>query len=363
MELLTLDSNYQPAELVERYSSLIWTERYFNTGDFNLVTTDVQRMLRLLPLESAVTIRESTVPMVVEAHKIQKKKNSAPVLTVSGRSFDSVLDRRAVYMISSPQDIGEFRRVPWAEYRDKESDAAYIVIRKIIGDIARGSLEAQSPINSPNDAFPMVDLPLPADFTTGTATAYDIKPGNLYSIVRELLAANYHGLKSVRPALGNNKVQLEIYNGADLTSTVVFDVKFDQFDDAVYLLSQAGSANVAEVFSATGFQQVLKTTAPEPSGLARRVLYLDVSSESGADSEEARRTRGLIELYKQNATALFDGEIGQQVAAGYNRDYFLGDIVKLNGEYGLSENVRVTEFIRSDDSTGSKAYPTFEVVV
>jgi hypothetical protein len=28
MELMTLDSNFQPNNLVERYGSLIWTERY-----------------------------------------------------------------------------------------------------------------------------------------------------------------------------------------------------------------------------------------------------------------------------------------------------------------------------------------------
>jgi hypothetical protein len=39
MELLTLDNNYQPSELIERYASLVWTERYSNAGDFQLVTT------------------------------------------------------------------------------------------------------------------------------------------------------------------------------------------------------------------------------------------------------------------------------------------------------------------------------------
>ena len=143
---------------------------------------------------------------------------------------------------------------------------------------------------------------------------------------------------------------------------MVFDAKFDQFEDATYLLSYTGSANWAYVFSTSASQTVAKNTSPEPSGLDRRVLYLDVSSETGTDSEESRRTRGLIELYKYNATALFDGQIAEQVADGYNRDYFLGDIIRLDGEYGLSEFVRVAEFIRSDDNTGSKAYPTFEVV-
>ena len=309
MELLTLDSNYQPAEMVERYNSLIWTERYFSSGDFKLVTTDINRMLKLMPLESTVTIRESTVPMIVEVHLIDKPKNSAPTLTITGRSFDCVLERRAAYKTSAGA------LTSWVENRDKESDAAYQVMRQILGDAARPPLAAVSPINAVEDALSMVNLTLPADYSTGTTNAYEITPGQLDKVVRDLLGTNYHGLKAVRPVVGGTKVSLEIYNGANLTTTVVVDVKFDQFDDATYLLSYAGSANVAQVISATSSQSVNKTAGPTPFGLNRRVLYLDISS------------------------------------------------VKLNGEYGLSENVRVTEFIRSDDSTGSKAYPTLEVVV
>lgn len=359
MELLTLDSNYQPARIVERYDSLIWAERYFAPGDFELKTTDVGRMLRLLPLESCVTLRESTVPMLVEQHKIEEDEDGTPVVTIKGRSFDCVLERRVA--VKRATSTGE--RLPWTENRVKESDAAYQVMRQILGDGVRGALPAVAPMLSPLDALPMVDLPIPTDYSALTTTAYDVPPDLLSVAVRNLLGLNYHGLKAVRPAQGSNLVKLEIYNGADLTNILVFDARFDYFKNATYLLSYLGSTNVAEVFSSTVSQTVPKTAAPEPSGLARRVLYLDVSQEAGTNSEEARRTRGLIELYKFNATALFDGQIGDQVAAGYNRDYFLGDIVRLDGEYGLSENVRVSEFIRSESNTGSKAYPTFEMVV
>lgn len=107
---------------------------------------------------------------------------------------------------------------------------------------------------------------------------------------------------------------------------------------------------------------VARSTGATYSGLSRRVLLLDAVSDTSVSTADARNSRGLIELYQNNPTALFDGEVAQQVANGYNRDYFLGDIIKLNGEYGLSEIVRVSEFIRSADGSGEKAYPTFETV-
>jgi len=373
MELLTLDENYQPSEMIERYASLIWNERYLAAGDFQLVTTDVERMINSLPLESLVTIRESTVPMIVESYKIEKKIDGAPTLTISGRSFESVLERRIAAKISSSTTVKE----RWVEFRKKESDAAYQAIRQTIGDEIRTSttptstivLDAVSPNLSPNDGLPMVDLPIPADYVNdvdGGFKEFEIKLGNLYSVVLELLAANNHGLKSVRPDLYSNKIAIEIYNGADLTNDVVFDARFDQFEGSTYLLSYMGSTNQAWVFGKSLSLEVDKnqsTEASEPTGLLRRNAFVDLSGESSNQTEEVLQTRGLIELYNHNATALFDGQISEQVARGYNRDYFLGDIIRLDGEYGLSQNVRVAEFIRSDDSTGSKAYPTFEAIV
>lgn len=401
MEMMTLDGDYQPSQLVERYESLIWTERYATPGDFLLTSIDVERMLKLLPRESLVTLRESTVPMVVESHKILKPEGATPKLEIRGRSFESVLERRAAALFGSnpDQDTGSFR--VWLEAASSPSNAAYYVIRRMIGDlvdrrpeaIARGlftfeqtqlpdlvgfQIGLQSPWLDSNDALPMVDLPLPADFVNvefADALAnpdlnqlYQIKFGNLYSVVMEMIHANHHGLKAVRPAEGDlPKIAIEIYNGADLTrpnrrDTVVFDAKFDQFDDATYLLSETGSTNFAYVVSKTNFLYLNKTASADPSGLQRRVQLVDITGEEGVDTPEARRIRGLMELYKNNATALFDGKIAEQVAAGFNRDYFLGDIIRLQGEYGLSELVRVAEFIRSDDSTGSKAYPTFETI-
>jgi len=431
MDLLTLDSNFQPVKLIENYDSLIWTERYSTAGDFQIVTSAVDWAVNSLPLETCLTLRESSVPMIIEAHKIEKPAGKAAQVTITGRSFETVLERRG----SVNALPAAAKRVAWTIMAQKESDAAYMAMRTVLGDgavLQNGSqiLPATTstlvpgsgvPAVSLLDAIPELSLTLPLDYyavpaggtaydTTGattyaagalvtyvgalwqavvsskgvtpsmTATAqwkllaqsYEIPPtGGLYTNILNLITTNHHGLKSVRPLPGGNKVAIEIYNGANLSGegdtgdpnhVVEFDARFDQFDDATYLLSKQGSTNVAYVYGANGSEEILKTTAAEPSGLARRVVVVDDSTDTTVNSSDIRKSRGLIELYNNNETALFDGEISALIAAGYNRDYFLGDILKLQGEYGLSETVRVAEFIRSADSTGEKAYPTFEVV-
>jgi hypothetical protein len=421
MELMTLDGNLQPNKLVENYQSLVWTERYSSNGDFELVSTEVDSMVGpngLLPLESFVCLRESSVPMVVEIHKIEKVKNAAPRVTILGRSLETVLERRA----SVNQLMLSGLRTPWMIPAAKESDAAFLAMRRVLGDTDQyldGSkvLPAVSPAIDPDDAIDQIRLTLPQDYEVvewsstvtyspgdvvgiesgsdagmyaaaslagnqnkspvtnptywtklnstvnfyPTPKLYEIKPQDLYKTVVELLQTSFRGLKATRPMPGDTAASIEIYNGADLTNIVQFDARFDQFDSATYLLSNRGSADIAYVYGSNGADQVVKSGSGF-GGLLRRVLVVDNSGDANANSTDARTSRGLIELYKNNVTALFDGQISTQVAAGYNRDYFLGDIIQLVGEYGLYEDVRVVEFIRTSDSTGEKAYPTFAAV-
>lgn len=358
MELMTLDESFQPNRIIENYSNLIWTERYAKNGDFTLASNAVAETINMLPRESYLTLRESTVPMIVEDHKITKTPRGNPTVTVTGRSFETVLERRAAV---NTLPVGS-ARVPWTIQAEKESDAAYKAMRIVLGDSAKPLLLATSPAVSPLDAIPEIDLTHPADYVASTLNTYEIQPENLYKAVIELINTNRRGLKAVRPVVGFSKVGIEIYNGADLTNDVVFDARFDQFDDTTYLLSERGSTNVGYIYGSNGSQIVPKTAAPEPSGLARRVLVLDQTSDTTTNTVDIRRSRGLIELYKYNPTALFDGQIAIQVAEGYGTVYHLGDILKLTGEYGLSQNVRVAEYIRTSDATGEKAYPAFEAV-
>lgn len=391
MDLVRLDDNYLPEALVEKYSSLVWNERYEKNGEFVLTSNNIQAMVNALPLESVVSLMDSTVPMVVESWTIEKKLDSAPQITVNGRTFETVLERRASVM-QSPLTVPPTSLAAWTITAKKPSDAAYKAMRVVLGDIGRSaiSLTALSPAVAPEDAFlradhsRIIDLTPPVDYDTTTPNTYTIPAGDLYSTIIGLISTNHHGIKSTRPLPGSNFISIEIYNGANLTgegttgdpnNVVSFDARFDQFDDSTYLLTEQASTNVAYVYGpGTNASDVVYKnkdsggTPINPSGLDRRVLFLNLTEDntvpSGSTTQAitARQNRGLIELYNHNKTALFDGAISTQIASDYNKKYFLGDIIRLNGEYGLHQNVRIAEFIRSSDSTGEKAYPTFETV-
>lgn len=432
MEFLVLNDDFEAVKMVENYQSLIWTERYSKNGDFELKTGAIQETLNLLynyddpDQEIYVSLRDSTVPMIAEVFRIDKPKNSGPILTVTGRSFETVLERRAA-MFRTPSEFSTGKE-PYNIVCVKSSDAAFRAMREKVGDdIYFGGPGEFAPGINPipiqdqfvrDDDSRIITFPPPADYmrikqpgetaltlppTWSSATTYvkgyyvtylddvhgndiiyvsknavasggaapdvntanwqkvqfEIAAGNLYASVMEQLAINFHGLKAVLPEPGSRTARIEIYNGADRTNEVVIDARFDQFDDTSYLFSNQGSTNVGYVVGPSASEQVPKTVGAElTTGMKRRVLYSDLSGETTPNLHD----RGLIELYKYNATAIFDGQIAESVSSGYNKNYFLGDIIKLTGEYGLYRNVRIAEFIRSSDATGEKSYPALEVV-
>ena len=61
-------------------------------------------------------------------------------------------------------------------------------------------------------------------------------------------------------------------------------------------------------------------------------------------------------------TETFSGEVDYTTMYSYKKDYYIGDIVQLINEFGISRAVRITEYIRSEDNSGNKSYPVFEVV-
>ena len=367
MDLMTLDANNQPSKLIENYDSLIWTERFNTVGDFQLVGGDISRFMTLLPEGTRVTLRESNIAMVVETHQIERKKGSAEKVTIKGRAFESILDRRAALMNLSASAA----TTDWSVAAKTPSDVAWYAINQVC---VVGSISA-------NDIFPstMVQFPTPSDYNTSTGPTKTIQVprGNLLNIVLDLLqteskadptttpatpAVVQHGIRAVRPNSAGTAIAVQMYTGTDKSATVYFDATRELLDDGTYLFSKVGSANVGyglgSNFVATMFEGVT-----EPTGLARRVALID-ASESEITTTDPLKVYMAQTLAEASETAIFDGNINPDLNPyKFNVDYMLGDIVKVVGDYGLNEFARVTEYIRSEDATGQKAYPTLTTIV
>lgn len=353
MELAVLDSAFKREKLVENWSSLVWTERYSSNGEFELTSGNISQIMSLLPLGGPfdppclVAIGESDVPMVVENHKIEKKKNGSPVITTTGRSFETVLDQRAAIQAVT----SGVPRASWQVDAQTAAIAAFLVAQAII----------ETGVATSKDIIPEIKL-LQGVSDVGVTQKFPVEPKQLYDWMIDTLALGKYGLKSVLNTVYPGQIIVQTYKGTDRRTSVVFDVALGQVLDAQYLLSKLGYKNV--MITATAHGMEFSTTGTDPEGLARRVAFLDLAGEitlaAGPELTNLTINKGKVALADRLPTALFSGGVASDVGAGYGSKYFLGDIVKLQGEYGLSQDARVAEFVRTQDQTGIKSYPTFE---
>lgn len=367
MELVTLnDADYQSGKLIEGYDSLIWTERFNTTGDFQIITGDVAGFLSKLPEGKVVSLRDSDVPMVVERHEIETPDKGPDILTIKGRSFEKCLDQRAsIQSIAAPTGS-----TAWVVNAKIPSDVAHYIIVKVC---VEGIVDAK-------DIFPgtKIQFITPSDYLTGTGPtrAFEVPRGNLLNTVLTFLQSEaqadptttpatpaiiQHGIRSKRPAAGATAIGVEIYKGVDRRDQVYFDATRDLLKNGKYVFTKEGSANVGYGVLAATAAKMFKGAA-EPSGFERRVILID-GSTSGATSSDILKTYMQTALAQARETALFNGSINNDISPyTFGVDYGLGDIVKVQGEYGLDELGRVTEYIRSQDKNGYRSYPTITTV-
>lgn len=72
--------------------------------------------------------------------------------------------------------------------------------------------------------------------------------------------------------------------------------------------------------------------------------------------------RGYEKLAEFGAVTSFNGTVEPNVTFIFNQDYFLGDLVTVENEYGITVEARITEVIEVNDDSGYKVEPKFEYI-
>lgn len=73
-------------------------------------------------------------------------------------------------------------------------------------------------------------------------------------------------------------------------------------------------------------------------------------------------TRGYEKLAEYGAVTSFEGTVEPNITFIYDKDYFLGDLVTVQNEFGISVQARITEIVEVNDESGYKVEPKFEYI-
>lgn len=433
MYLAVLDESMILQHICEDYKSIIWTERFHGFGDFKLTVPGTLENLQIYQLDYYLYTKGTNKLMIIEQIELNTEYSKQSMLTVSGRSLESILDRRVMHpypiwegtiLCKEERTRGKVKDVikHYSNLLFKQRDSldtsherhvkgfGWYSIDELPGGIRRGRPVSSMDIGdirvSTEGVVRDMSIRNPnwGRYMDYTKDPYSME-GSWYKLVQELTDLTMSGWAIEYDGEDPYYWYGYTYNGVNRTFNqgerppVVFSPKYDNLSKATYFKSKVGTRT--KIFSGAVKFEI-------PTQLALDGEYLGASASNNAmqnnsvtvgtpglglregyfKSPSVEHTNGMMqdttgakgvlpndpksihrqiheqcntELWRHMPIEMFSGEAAQQSMYTYNEDFFLGDFVQIQNEFGQQDIARITEYIRSSsDSEGDVFYPTFE---
>lgn len=352
MDLMVLDKNLDAISVVDIYESFIWTDRYYECGDFELYAPMSPEVLNVFKQDFYLQRRGTDRLMIIEKILIETDSEDGDHITVSGRSLESILDRRVIW--------GQTLITGYLQ------DAIEILLDDCIINPSNVNRKIPNFVFKASTDPKITALKIDAQYTGD----------NLYDVIQQMCEEQGIGFKVT---LNESKqFVFELYAGVDRSYDqeerpyVVFSPSFDNIISSNYLESKAELKNVA-LIGGEGEGSARKYAAVgNVIGLERREMFVDardISSDVGdgqtltTEEYTAQLTqRGKEKLAENEAVTSFEGQMETSIMYKYGEDFFEGDVVQIQNEYGHENKVRVLEVVTSVDEEGTSVYPTFKTI-
>lgn len=355
VELYLVNKSFEKIAVLDKYNSLIWTDRYNDLGDCEIVLSDYS-LIDIIKKDYYLELDESDTLMIIDSIEGNSDLEEGRDMTITGHSPEKILTRRVVWdpvTYSGPVQglvrtlmtenviapVMEARRIPnFGFIYNPDLEKSYSVsVSDLLGD------ELYDAIKSSCDLH---DLGFRVFFNGYDGFGLKLYKGTDRSESQSInpivtLSPKLENLKNVSFVNSNSEFKNVVYAVADNSEDVV-DTMPDQEPEGLRITASVGDA----------------------AGMDRRELYLSVDlSERYAFSKQDYVTQqGRAALKEYSDKILYSGEYQETDTFQLNRDFFLGDIVQMGDEFGNKFRSRVTEVIYSEDESGYKIYPTLTSV-
>ncbi len=337
-----------PRKIIDNAVSIIWVQRYNEAGEFEIqLQADKETFNLLVNNECYLTRDDSASVMICEDIKLTTDAENGDIITITGRSAESILARRIANHLY--------------EYSDVNAEA---LIRYLV----------TSTIGANTSEERRVDL-VTMGGTSGLTDMIDhiqILGDNILDKISELAKTYNYGF-AVRYNRSISKLVFGVYVGVDRTyeqntvNAVVFSPDYNNLASSEYEKNRQNTANFAYVSGEriSGTQTIIPTpTDNPPTGLNRRETWIDASSKTQASSVSTSAYERILANYGQEnlstmkEVVTFMGEVGYSTQSRYGVDYTLGDKVQVNNGYGVNMAAYVTEVTEVQDAGGYFVHPT-----
>lgn len=345
--IYVLNKSFQTVGVIDFAKSIIWTTRYYEAGDFEIYTRMSDKAINLLQEGFYLIRNDCDMVGIIENIKITTDAENGNWMIVTGRDAKSILARRIIW-----------------NQTNLTGTAANGIIKLLNNNIISAS-------SSRKISNFIATTPSSSVFTDTIDKQYT--GDNLYDTILAICQEFYYGFKVT---LNNGIFNFSLYKGTDrsvnqtINPHVVFSPMYDNFLSSEYELINSTYKNVA-LIAGEGEGTARKTQSiGTATGLNRFELFVDakdISSNEGTEEEITLAeynallvSRGNEKLAENIRTETYVGSIDNDRTYIYKTDYFLGDIVTIQNEYGMQKDVRIIEVIESLDENGYIITPSFE---
>ena len=288
MMLRVLNTNLTAIANISTYESLIWTERFNKCGDFAVYQPITKKVPWYIKQEYFLVKENSDRAMIIEEIEITSDVETGDHIKISGRSLESILDRRIIWgqkSFSGNLQNGIKTMLEENIINPKEEK------RKISNFVFKESADPR-----------ITKLTFEAQY----------KCENLLEVIEKLCGDYDIGFRITL----NDELQFvfELYAGEDRSydqfdnPCVVFSSKFKNIINSNYLTSSSDYKNVTLVVGEGEADACMTVTVGDEnvSGLARRELFSDASDISQGN-ETAEYSEGTVEEPKFRGVQLSPG--------------------------------------------------------
>lgn len=360
-----LDTNKNPIGIIDTAKSIIWHDRYFSVGDFEIYAQATDAHLTLLKIGNYVTRNGTNNVGIIESINITFNLTDGYMIIATGRFAKSILDRRIIYKLSGNTNTPTILsgKVEIAARRlvlDNAIDCSFDT-RRNIPNFALGVLKNFTPI--------IVD-------ENGNAAQKQVSYQNLLDYTDTLLQEYGLGAK-ITINDSNNNFLYTVYTGTDRSkdntggfTPIVFSIEYDNLNSSDYLYNETPLKNAALIGGeGEGLDRFYSLLTSNKTGLQLRETFVNASSvnrkykNAGSDEEQTYTDAEYTALLNQQGRQAllqkiieekFNGDINVSFGAWQlNRDYFIGDIITIQDNLiGIYINIRITETTEHQDENG-----------
>ena len=352
--------------IIDNAESIIWESAYYSTGSFEIYVQVTPLTVQMLQVGNYVTRPNDLNIGIIENLNIDWTQESGRMIAASGRFAKSLLDRRLIYKLTGTSIQPTI-----------SSGLVEVAVRELINDNIIASNIAARNIPFIN-LGPLQNIQKRILSETGEEGRVQTSYGGLLehtdSLLQEYFLGAYMSLDRNTKNLLYNVIEgkdLSVGNAAG-NVPIIFSQDFDNLLSSNYQYQSIALKTTALIGGAgEGTERFCVMIGDAASGLSRREVFVDASSQSktykeeGADEEKTYTDAEYSDLLKahgqQNIAQLqivetFTGDVDViNTDKVFGKDFWIGDIITIQDtQLSAYINTRILTATEVQDTNGYK---------